>query len=208
MKHRFFIRFLLSLCIFFFCSCSLIYRTELSEEEESELSLYDLVMTKVSNGKKESLIKAKQMEQYRKDEHMYAKDVSFILYDKNEAIETEGSAGFMKSEKDELLVFSGGVSLTSYKEDVYIEAENLRVDTEREQLTSAEDDTILIEYGINEGKNTKLFIHAQTIAASGVSNTIRISGKVNGLIIVDDENRESNQLETVDFKDANERGIE
>ena len=71
-----------------------------------------------------------------------------------------------------------------------------------------QDDTILIEYGINEGKNTKLFIHAQTIAASGVSNTIRISGKVNGLIIVDDENRESNQLETVDFKDANERGIE
>lgn len=190
---RLFVFFIIFLSIFTLSSCSLIYQIENIDEEASEIILYDLIMTKVTNGKKENIIKAKQMEQYRKNEEMYAHDVFFSFFDKNEILETEGWTANLKSEKDEVLIFFGGVDITSYKEDAHLEAKNLRVDTKLEQLTSDTDDSILIQYGLNDEKATKLYIQANNLAASGVSNTIRISGGVSGLIIVEENNENAAQ---------------
>ena len=167
-------------------ACSLVYRQDITEDEESEIAISDLVMITVKNGKKERSVTAKQMEQYRKDTVIYAEDVVFTLYDKNEQTETEGRAASLKSENNEILYFSDGVELTSYKEDVHIEAQHLKVDTKLEQLTSSREDTIVIQYGIGENANTKLYINANTIAGSGVSNSIHITDGVSGLIVVDD----------------------
>ena len=60
---RLFVFFIIFLSIFTLSSCSLIYQIENIDEEASEIILYDLIMTKVTNGKKENIIKAKQMEQ-------------------------------------------------------------------------------------------------------------------------------------------------
>lgn len=195
---------LILLIFFFFSSCSLIYLTEIDEDEASEMTLYDLVLTKVSDGKIEHRIEAKQMEQYRKDSHVFAHDVQFTLFDKDEKIETEGWAGNLKSEKEELLYFSDGVEITSYKEDTRVSAKTLRVDTQLEQLTSAKDDIISIEYGIGDKKNSKLSIFANTIAASGVSNTIRISGRVYGSISIDDAIQDETSAEQNTEKDGDE----
>lgn len=194
--------FLLTIFLFF-PSCSLIYRTEIEEDEASEITLFDLVQTKVHDGKIEHIVKAKQLEQYRKNAHAFAREVSFTLFDKDGTIETEGKTGNLKSEKEEVLYFSDGVEITSYKDDTHVSAESLRVNTQLEQLTSAKNDSIEIQYGIGEKKNSKLYIYANTIAASGLSNTIQISGRVHGFISIDDAADNDDAEYTSDSQDEN-----
>ena len=75
----------LSISLFTFFSCSLNYDSEsLSSSKSPEFVFTNSKYTRINEGKLNLEIKASKIEQYSYDNAMYAKDITFTLYDEKE----------------------------------------------------------------------------------------------------------------------------
>lgn len=179
MKKSLFI-FSFFLIIFSF-SCSLNYlKSENSEGSIPEFSFKNARFTKYEANKKNISLSARQLEQYKSDNAVFAKDTEFKTYDKEGKEETSGVCQLMAANtNDEEYSLYGDIQLNLHKQDMSISADSLHFNKKTEQITS--------------GKNSEVKLSKKDISmsgygfsASGVSKSFSFSDAVSGSIITKD----------------------
>lgn len=177
------------------CSCSLDYGTKDDDESSApEFIFDDIQMVKIENGKKDSVIQADKMEQYRNIDAVFAQNVTFTVYNDEEKISIEGLCGLLSADNDnDIYTLSGEVEVTAYEQNLQIECSSLRWNNETEQLTNGKNELVTITSGLKNQDSSyakpekvtenSLVMTGYGLAASGVSRTYTVSQQVEGTII-------------------------
>lgn len=192
MTHRFTLLLIVTIIL---SSCSLNYGNVSDDDSWAPEFIFDNVrMTKIDLGKKDSVIKAVQMEQYRDMDAVFARNVTFIVYNDDEKISIEGTCGLLSADNDnDMYMLSGQVKVTSYEQDLQIESATLKWNNKTEQLSNGKDELVTITTGLKhqnpeyadpekETENS-LTMSGYGLAASGVSRTYTVYNKIEGTII-------------------------
>lgn len=168
---------LLSLPFLLSLSCSLNYlNSENSEASIPEFCFKNANYTKFEANKKNVTLKAEQLEQYKSDNAVFAKNAEFQTYDSDGNEETGGSCRLIAANtKDEIYTLYGEIQLDLPKQDMKISADSLNFNKKTEQITSGKS---------SEVKLTKkdIVMQGYGFAASGVNKTFSFSDAVSGVI--------------------------
>ena len=190
MIEKKFIFLIITICLVLF-SCSLDYGSNNIEDSSApELIFYNTELARYENGLLSTVLKAKELEQYSKDDAMYGKELEFFLLDKNGNKTITGSSMLLSADtKKELYYLYDKVLVTSYEQDIQIEADNLRWDNKTEQLISSKDSKIKLSFGYfsSNEPNTKMNVEGFNFSASGVDDSYVFNGNVEGTIITGDQ---------------------
>lgn len=189
--------------LIFFYGCSLDYSSDLPEKIRApEFTFENLSLTKIDKGKKIAVIKADVLEQYHKLDASFAKNVHFILYNNKNLIEVDGDADLLSVDnKAEIYTMLNYVSITSYEQNINIQAKNLKWNNKTEQLTSSKDDIVTISNIEEDSKdgyvksssenNSKISIQGKGFSASGVTRQYTFKESTTGKIITQDKQNNS-----------------
>lgn len=192
---------LLISALFLSFSCSLNYLTgENSEDKIPEFSFKNAQYTKYETSKKNITLKAEQLEQYKSDNAVFAKNAEFETFSKEGKEETSGSCQLIAANtKKEIYTLYGDIKLNLQKQDMKIEADSLNFNKKSEQITSGRN---------SEVKLTKkdVTMSGYGFSASGVSKSFSFMENVSGTIITNDENSDENTAESTEKEngEANE----
>ena len=169
-------------------SCSLKYDETVSVEERiPEFVFQDTSMVRCDENKVTFEMSAGVLEQYKKSSETFAKDVSFISYDDDGQISTEGQCGFLFSDTDkELYELYDDIKLYNRSENTNFFANILRWNEKNEQLTSGRGEMVKVE-------KEDTVMRGTGFSASGVSKTFSFRGTVSGEI--ETKSQEENQKE-------------
>ena len=172
-------------------SCTLKYGEELANESVlPEFIFENSTFTRYEDNIKTINLNAERLEQYKSGKSMYAKNVSFNIFDNNGNLETSGKCGLMGADtKTEKYLLFENIEISQEKDDIAISAQALKWDGKTEQLTSGLDDVVSIK---KEGTQ----IRGSGFSASGVSRNFVFTGYVSGSIdTTEDESTESSQTD-------------
>ena len=210
MKKRF-LSFFTSLIIFsfliLFLGCSLDYSNDTQEKIKApEFTFENLTLTKIEKGKKKAEIKADILEQYHKLDSSFAKNVNFKLFNDNNLIEVEGSSELLSvNNKSQVYTMFNYASITSYEQNMNIEAKNLKWNNKTEQLTSSAEDIVTISnlsevptsgYVKPKSENkSQIEIQGKGFSASGVTWKYAFKNATTGKIITEDKETTDENLE-------------
>jgi LPS export ABC transporter protein LptC len=178
------------LCI---CSCSLKYGTDTSGIEESvpEFTFSDAEFSRYKDKKNTMNVHADKIEQYKGGVKTYARNLTFIMLDKEGKAETKGSCGLLAADSDtEKYELYDTIHINNYTRKIELSADCLRWNGKTEQLTSSRNDTIAI-------KKSGTTIRGSGFSASGISNSFVFTGVVSGTVNTDDS-IEKSTAETTD----------
>ncbi len=169
-------------------SCSLKYDETVSVEERiPEFVFQDTSMVRCDENKVTFEMSAGVLEQYKKSSETFAKDVSFISYDDEGQISTEGQCGFLFSDTDKKLYeLYDDIKLYNRSENTNFFANILRWNEKNEQLTSGRGEMVKVE-------KEDTVMRGTGFSASGVSKTFSFRGTVSGEI--ETKSQEENQEE-------------
>ncbi|MCR4630872.1 MAG: LPS export ABC transporter periplasmic protein LptC [Treponema sp.] len=169
-------------------SCSLKYDETVSVEERiPEFVFHDTSMVRCDENKVTFEMSAGVLEQYKKSSETFAKDVSFISYDDEGQISTEGQCGFLFSDTDKKLYeLYDDIKLYNRSENTNFFANILRWNEKNEQLTSGRGEMVKVE-------KEDTVMRGTGFSASGVSKTFSFRGTVSGEI--ETKSQEENQEE-------------
>ena len=169
-------------------SCSLKYDETVSVEERiPEFVFQDTSMVRCDENKVTFEMSAGVLEQYKKSSETFAKDVSFISYDDEGQISTEGQCGFLFSDTDKKLYeLYDDIKLYNRSENTKFFANILRWNEKNEQLTSGRGEMVKVE-------KEDTVMRGTGFSASGVSKTFSFRGTVSGEI--ETKSQEENQEE-------------
>lgn len=169
-------------------SCSLKYDETVSVEERiPEFVFQDTSMVRCDENKVTFEMSAGVLEQYKKSSETFAKDVSFISYDDDGQISTEGQCGFLFSDTDKKLYeLYDDIKLYNRSENTNFFANILRWNEKNEQLTSGRGEMVKVE-------KEDTVMRGTGFSASGVSKTFSFRGTVSGEI--ETKSQEENQEE-------------
>ena len=180
----------LSLIFFslFFFSCSLKYsETVNSEDTVPEFVFEDTKMIRYENNKPSLEVTAGTLEQYKNTNETYGKDISFISYDDDGKVETEGSCGIIFADSDKKLYeLYEDINLYNTAEKMRFYANVLRWNGRTEQLTSGRSDMVKIE-------KDDTIMRGSGFSASGISKTFTFRGNITGTIETSDEEKDEEQ---------------
>ena len=180
----------LSLIFFslFFFSCSLKYsETVNSEDTVPEFVFEDTKMIRYENNKPSLEVTAGTLEQYKNTNETYGKDISFISYDDDGKVETEGSCGIIFADSDkQLYELYEDINLYNTAEKMRFYANVLRWNGRTEQLTSGRSDMVKIE-------KDDTIMRGSGFSASGISKTFTFRGNITGTIETSDEEKDEEQ---------------
>ena len=173
--------FLIFLLVFFSFSCSLHYMEgENSEGSIPEFSFKNARYTKYEANKKNISLVAGQLEQYKVDNKIFAKDVSFEAFGSDGETETSGECQLLAANtKKENYTLFGNIQLFLPKQEMQIFAASLNFNKRNEQLVSASDSEVVL-------KKKDVSLSGYGFSASGVSRAFSFSGAVSGVIHSDD----------------------
>lgn len=174
-------------------SCSLDYSQNNPDQSSApEFVFNDLTITKTENGIITAEVKGESLEQYREEDASYAKNISFKLFENNKLIKLEGNCGLLSvdNKKDVYSLFDQ-VNITSYEQNMIIQANCLKWNNQSEQLTSSLYDEVTITNNIpsrdsakhSKSKNSTssdMTISGKGFAASGVTQTYSFSNTTLG----------------------------
>ncbi|MCR4821525.1 MAG: LPS export ABC transporter periplasmic protein LptC [Treponema sp.] len=161
----------------FSLSCSLNYmNSENSETSIPEFSFKNASYTKYEANKKNLSLTASQLEQYKSDNAVFAKDASFSTFTKEGNTETSGHCQLLAANtQDEIYTLYGDITLDLTKQEMKIEADSLNFNKKTEQITS--------------GMNSQVKLNKKDVemtgygfSASGVSKSFAFADSVSGLI--------------------------
>ena len=173
-----------SLCIVFILlsSCSLKYtETVHSEDKVPEFVFEDTKMIRYENRKATLEVSAASLEQYKNTNETYGKDISFISYDKDGKVETEGSCGIIYADtQKKLYELYDDIELYNAPEKVRFQASALKWNGRSEQLTSGRSDMVKIE-------KDDTIMRGSGFSASGISKTFSFRGNITGTIETSDD---------------------
>ena len=172
-----------SYLLFFFIvlasSCSLNYlQSENSEDSIPEFCFKNARYTKYESNKQNVSLSAEQMEQYKSDNAVFAKNASFETFDSEGKEDTSGSCQLISANtKKEIYTLFGDIQLNLPKQDMQISADSLNFNKKTEQLTSGmssevrltKKDVVMKGYGFSASGVSKSFSFMD--AVSGTINT-------------------------------------
>ncbi|MCR4715447.1 MAG: LPS export ABC transporter periplasmic protein LptC [Treponemataceae bacterium] len=121
------------------CSCSIDYTVpSVAESDKPEFIFKNASFSRTESGSVTAVLYAGEIELYRSENGMYGKDLSFVVYDSKGSLSVTGSCGLMSADTSlEEYVFYDDVSITSYEQDLRVEADNVRWNGKTGQLVSA-----------------------------------------------------------------------
>ena len=179
--HKFLKLLLWGLISFFSFSCSLEYlKSENTEDSIPEFSFKNAAYTKYESNKKNVSLKAEQLEQYKSDNAVFAKNAEFETFDNAGKEETSGSCQLIAANtKKEIYTLYGEIRLNLSKQEMQIEADTLNFNKKTEQITSGKS---------SEVKLTKkdIVMEGFGFSASGVSKSFSFVDSVSGSIKTSD----------------------
>ena len=174
--------FLLLLTVFpFSFSCSLNYlQGQNSEDSIPEFCFINANYTKYESSRRNVTLKAGQLEQYKSDNAVFAKNASFETFDEDENTETSGSCQLIAAAtKKEIYTLYGDIILSLPKQDMEIEADTLNFNKKTEQITSGKSSEVHLT-------KKDVTMQGYGFSASGVSKSFSFVDTVSGIIDTDD----------------------
>lgn len=183
--------------------CSLDYESDTSEKIKApEFTFENLSLTKVEKGKKKAEIQAEVLEQYHKLDASFGKNVNFKLFNDEKLITVEGSTDLLSVDnKTEIYTMFNYASITSYEQNMNIQAKNLKWNNKTEQLTSSAEDIVTISnlqenskpgYVKSNSENTnQLSMQGKGFSASGVTWKYAFKDATTGKIVTQDKENSS-----------------
>ena len=188
--------FLLNIFFFFSISCSLNYlKSENSEDKIPEFSFRNANYAKYRSSKKNVSLKAEQLEQYKSDNAVFAKNAEFETFDSDGKPDSSGSCQLISANtKKEIYTLYGEIELSLPKQDMKISADTLNFNKKTEQITSGKSSEVRLN-------KKDIEMSGYGFSASGVSKTFSFIDTVSGTINTSDETSGS---ENVEVEAANE----
>ncbi len=201
------IRVMACFCVVpFLFSCSLKY----TEEELEELGVPEIVFSdadylRYEDGKVVVQMQADELEQYRDDNAMYAKNVNFKTFNAEGNLSAEGTCNLICANTvSDSYVLIGSVDLVSHENKMSLSTQNLSWDGRSEQLTSGERDKVSISKWDDQESKTEttdddgtsrigINMTGSGFSASGISRSFQFTGPVSGVIIQYDGNQEESK---------------
>mgnify|MGYP002853800928 CR=1 FL=1 len=168
---------------FFSLSCSLNYlKGENSEDTIPEFNFKNADYTRYESSKKNIVLRAEELEQYKSDNAIFAKNASFETFDSSGKSETSGECDLIAANtKKDIYTLYGNIELSLPKQDMQISADSLNFNKKTEQLTS--------------GKNSEVRLTKKDVtmsgygfSASGVNHSFSFIDTVLGTIETNDKN--------------------
>mgnify|MGYP004448278097 FL=1 len=145
-----------------------------------EFSFSDSVMTRYENNKKNLELKFSKMEQYRDGHSMYAKDVLFTTFDK-EDVSVEGSCVYLGADtKQEIYELYEQILIYNKKDDIKVSGRSFHWNGKNEQLTSGRNDIVTVE---KDG----MVVRGSGFSGSGATSSFAFNSIVTGTIETQDE---------------------
>lgn len=120
-------------------SCSIDYTVpSVAESSKPEFIFKDASFARTEDGTVKAVLYAGEIELYRSEDSMYGKDLSFVVYDSDGLLSVAGSCGLMSADTaHEEYVFYDDVSITSYEQNMRVEADNVSWSGKTGQLVSS-----------------------------------------------------------------------
>ncbi|MBR1403880.1 MAG: LPS export ABC transporter periplasmic protein LptC [Treponema sp.] len=180
-------------------SCSLNYlKGENSEDTIPEFSFKNADYTKYESSKKNVRLNAAELEQYKSDNAIFAKNAEFETYEKDGKLQTSGRCELISANtKNEVYTLYGNILLNLKKQNMKISADSLNFNKKTEQITS--------------GKNSEVQLTKDDItmtgygfSASGVSKSFSFIDRVEGTIQTSDDATESDEAAEDEVPDEDE----
>lgn len=172
-------------------SCSLSYRTQSKDVEENvpDLTFSDTNFTRYEDTRKTIVFTADKIEQYNDGTTMYAKNMSFSIFDKDGKEDSSGSCNLMSANTGKgIYELFDNIEIKNNSREIILKANALRWNEKTEQIIGSATDTVsLIKNNTTlEGKN---------FSASAISNSFSFNGNVAGNVVTEDvtENEEAEQ---------------
>ncbi len=179
--------------------CSLDYESSSQEKIRApEFTFENLALTKIEKGKKKAEIQADVLEQYHKLDASFGKNVTFKLFNDENLIEVEGSTDLLSVDnKTEIYTMFDYASVTSYDQNINIQAKNLKWNNKTEQLTSSAEDIVTISNLTEEPKSgyvksnsenkTQMVLQGKGFSASGVTWQYAFRNATTGKFITEEK---------------------
>ena len=171
-------------------SCSLKYsETVNSEDKVPEFVFEDTRLVRYEDKKPTLEVSAESLEQYKNTNETYGKGVSFVSYDKEGKLETEGSCGIIFADTGtKIYELYDDINLYNISDKMRFYANALRWNGRTEQLTSGRGDMVKIE-------KDDTIMRGSGFTASGISKTFSFRGNITGTIETSDEKEETENVE-------------
>ena len=185
--------FVLVICGFFlFCSCSIDYSVPtVGESDKPEFIFRDASFARTENGKVKAVVYADEIELYRSEDSMYGSGISFVVYDANGSLSVSGSCGLFSADTSrEEYYFYDDVNITSYEQNMRVEADNVSWNGKTEQLVSAGVAPVRIYSGgfsSNESSSVTAELTGMGFSADGASLDYQFSEGVSGTLYTNGE---------------------
>lgn len=180
--------FLLIVFVFFSFSCSLNYQNgENSESSIPEFTFRNANYTKYEASKKNVTLKAEQLEQYKSDNAVFARNAEFETFDTDGAQETSGSCQLIGANtKKEIYDLFGDIQLSLPKQEMQISADALKFNKKTEQITSGRSSEVSLT-------KKDVSMSGYGFSASGVSKSFSFADTVSGTIITSESDSDESQ---------------
>ena len=138
-RSAFYILFFSILGIASFSSCSIDYTVpSVAESDKPEFVFKNASFSRTEGGSVKAVLYAGEIELYRSEDSMYGKDLSFVVYDSDGELSVTGSCGLISADTSrEEYIFYDDVSITSYGQNMRVEADNVSWNAKTGQLVSA-----------------------------------------------------------------------
>lgn len=169
-------------------SCSLKYsETVNSEDRVPEFVFEDTKMIRYEDNQPSLEVSAVTLEQYKNTNETYGKDISFVSYDKEGNLETEGSCGVIFADTGKKIYeLYDDINVYNSPEKMRFFANVLKWDGATEQLTSGRSDMVKIE-------KDDTIMRGSGFSASGISKKFSFRGNITGTIETSDDKSEDKE---------------
>jgi LPS export ABC transporter protein LptC len=167
------------LCGVCFFSCAIHYNAfEDNSEVVPEFVLEDAAVTRWENAVLRVSAKAGRVEQYKRLNTYFARDVSCEIYDEKGGLQTTGAFGYVSANTDkELYTLYSDIVVENRSENTTVRAQSLRWSGKSGLLASAKDDAVTI----SRAGETPFSFTGSGFAADTFNHTYRfksVSGRI------------------------------
>lgn len=176
MKSKSFIfeKSMITFFIFLMTSCSLRYeKKQVTESDRPDFIFQDVKFVRYEKKEKTLAFSAENLEEYTKSNSLYAKKLSFFIFENNE-LSAKGTSNYLSADqKNEVYSFIDDVSFESRPNDFFLKTKNLKWNAKNEQLVSGKNDTVHITRQIENGSSVDIYGSGLKLDTSDYSFSIR-----------------------------------
>ena len=169
-------------------SCSLNYDTENQLTSQSpEFVFTNPKYFRINEGKLNMEITASTIEQYASDETMYAKNITFELFNDDGEKSAEGKGNLLSANLETGLYYLfDNIIIKNFEKNITITASSIKWNDESEQLTTEINNPSESQVFITSEGDTKFSIQGYGFSGSGFDHSFTFTGEVSGEITTKD----------------------